>query len=86
MRESWRPVSMAYCSNCGFILREDYDNRANLDRVICPECGMDPGDPKSPAEDATGFWMYAVGFKVSAAVWWKPWTWGSTRLDIRTLE
>ncbi len=82
MSESWQAGTVAYCSSCGFILGEDADDQANLNREICPRCEMDPGDPDSPAEDATGFWMYAVGFKTSAAVWLKPWTWGRTRWDI----
>jgi hypothetical protein len=85
MSSSWQPGMVAYCSSCGFILGEDSDDRANLSREICPKCGMDPGDPKSPAEAATGFWMSAVGFKTSASVWWKPWTRGRTIWEIRPL-
>lgn len=82
MEPTWEVGSVAYCSRCGFILGEAVDDTANTERVICPRCSMDPGDPESPAEEATGFWMRAVGFKTSAAVLWKPWTWGRTRWEI----
>jgi hypothetical protein len=82
MDSGWQGGSVAYCSNCGLVLREDYDDRANLERVVCPQCGMDPGDPEEPAKDATGYWMYAAGFKTSASVWYKPWTWGHVRWEL----
>jgi hypothetical protein len=38
---------------------------------LCPECGGKGWDDPRP------------GRRVSAAVWWKPWTWGTTRWEWR---
>lgn len=63
----WHQFGICPCGEHAILDGLKIDPLFHMAATVCPKCGL----------NIEKNWRLVVMRRVSAAVWWKPWTWGN---------
>lgn len=77
-------ITAAQCTHCQTVVQNPGFRSSSLFFILylhdhCPGCGT--AIKRDMMKPVSGEPFVLTALKIAPAVWWKPWTWGKTRLE-----